>query len=795
VIQILALREFFSKKQNRKIKSEVWFDRGIRAESVEDIFAKGGAHFLAGKVDISERFNLYYTVADCLEEPGRKLKVQHHIPFDVDKIDIDEDNGEVNYDPLRALAHIVCDAIGVPYKDCNVLFSGGGIQILVGIETPIESVEYFDAHRRQYKAICDKINLRLMQAGMKGEADPSVWSPARLMRLPGTLNIKPGRPERKAHILNSTTKRNKYDIKIASGLPDIQVTEQISETILKAFPTPDVKAIMSECQFLAFAQIHPEKLSEPEWYSALSVTARFPEGRKFSHKLSEGHPAYSFNETEQKIEQSIQSSGPRTCANINAISGGKCAGCKHLNSGLKSPILIEGPDHVKTSKSGFHNVYVTKEGTVKIGKPDYNGLTRWFNREHRYVSIDTAKTIWTWNGKHFEEYSRDRVFRYAHEHFEPASSTTMRNEFFETMRLFNMQSVDWFTQSIEGKMNFQNGVLDVKSGVLTDHSTDIGFRSVLPCAFDSTAKAPRFLQFMDEVTMGRPSLQKIIQEYLGYIFANGDCKHQKILVLLGTGENGKSKLIDLIRALAGDQGFSSLSVKSMYSDQNRALMEGKLVNIAEENSRDSFRDTEFIKNMASGGFISVKRLYAQPYEYQNKTKLVMLCNEAPYTADLTHGFYRRLLMVPFDQIFSDEKGNKDPDILEKLLTELPGIFNWIMEGYRRLEKQNKFTDSKESNALLHKYKIDTDSILAWATDNLEFDEDGTRFVNRQELYNDYVQYCEQNGLKPYSSIRLNEYIRNMVIKKGKIPKEEKKRKDDVRFYAINHIKHLTLPQF
>jgi putative DNA primase/helicase len=794
VIQIFALREFFSKKKQKVVKAEVWFDKLLRATSVEEIFELGGNHYLKDTIEESERFNVYFTVCECLEEPGRKLKIQHHIPFDIDKLEL-PDTLTVDKEYLVRLAQVVTEAIGVPYDKVGVLFSGNGLQFFVGTNKPFDNVEYFDQVRFHYKAICDRINLRLMQANMKGEADPSVWSPARLMRLPGTHNIKKNKPARFSFILQKNIERLDFDLKIASGVPDVPTTEQISETILNAYPTPDVKTIMSECKFLQYSQTHPEKISEPEWYAALSVTARFPEGRKFSHKMSEGHPGYSFIETDQKIDQAIHSSGPRTCKHINAISGGKCAGCKHANTQLKSPILIEGADYVKTAKAGFHNFYVDSEGKIRKGKPDFEGLTKHFRREYRYKSVETAHTIWTYNAKHFEAFSKDRVLRYAQDHFEPKPSSSVRNEFFETMRLYDMVNVDWFSESIEGKMNFQNGVLDVKSGLLTDHSTEYGFRSVLPCAYDPKATAPRFLQFMDEVTLSRQGLKDVVQEFLGYIFANGDCKHQKLLVLLGTGENGKSKLVDLIRALAGNDGFSSLSVKSMYSDQNRALMEGKLVNIAEENSRDSFRDTEFIKNLASGGFISVKRLYAQPYEFQNKTKLVMLCNEAPTTADNTHGFYRRLILVPFDQIFSDQKGNKDPDILDKLLTELPGIFNWIMEGYRRLEKNNKFTNPKESEQLLNKYKTDTNSILAWMNDCIEFDDDTKRFVNRQELYNDYVQFCNMNGFKPRSSVSVYDSLRDFVLRKGKVALEEKKRIDGVRFYAINHIKHLTLQQF
>jgi P4 family phage/plasmid primase-like protien len=794
MIQILAIREFYSEKQKKQIKAEVWFDKGIRAPSVEAIFADPYSIF-ADKVLPSERWNMYYTVAECLEQKGRQLLKQHHIPFDIDKIEVTiKKDGTIDYEPLIFMAKIACEAIGVNYEECGILFSGGGVQIIVGTTNTITSDTYFDEVRHHFKAICDRITLRIMQAGLKGEADHSVWSPARLMRMPMTENRKPDRQPRQSHILNATIVRTDFDLRKASGLPDVPTHEQISSALADSFPTPDVKEVMHAdrgCKFLTWAANFPEKVSESEWYAQLSIVGRFPDGRKLAHKMSEGHPGYSYAEADQKITQALESSGPRTCKNINGVSGGKCQGCKHNGTKLVSPLLIEGEDHVKTAKQGFHNFFLGEDGKIKKGKPDIEGLQKWFRRENKYRSVMSASVIYLWNGTHYEEYEKDRLLQYAQEHFDPKPNKAIREEFFEFVRLQDMVKADWFADSIQGKMNFKNGVFDVKSGVLVPHSMEYGFRAVLPCDYDPNAKAPRFEQFIGEVTQNRESLIHILQEFLGYIFANDGCKYEKVLILLGTGSNGKSKFIELVRALASKQGFSSLSVKDMLNDQNRYLMEGKIVNIAEENSKDAFKETELIKNFASGGEIRVKRLYSQPYEYQNRTKLIMSCNKAPNSSDDTYGFYRRLLFVPFDADFTDELGNKDVNLLDKMLAELPGIFNWIMEGYLRLNKQAKFTQSDESKRALLKYQSDTNSIMAWANDYIEFEPTGQAHVNRQEIYNDYVSFCEQQKLMIQPANRVYDYLRLYVKQHKGSLKEQKLANGKTRYWTINHIKCLS----
>lgn len=792
MIQILALREFYSDKAKKEIKAEVWFDRGMRSPSVEEIFLDP-LKFIAKTTEPSERWNMYYTIAECLEERGRKLSSQHHIPFDIDKIRQDDELAP-NFPHLELVAKTACEAIGVSFDQCGVLFSGNGIQIIVGINTPIESTDYFDEARPHYKAICDRINLRLMQAKLDGEADPSVWSPARLMRYPETENRKPGRPVRRSKILQKNIVRTDFDLKKASGLPDVPKADQISSAIADSFPTPDVKTIMDAekgCKFLNWCQVNPEKVSETEWYAELSITARFPEGRKFSHQISKGHPKYSYEETEQKITQALDASGPRTCKNIYAVSGGKCVGCIHHNTKLLSPILIEGEGHVKTQKAGFYNFYTDPEsGKIKKGKPDYEGLQKWFAKDYKYKAIIDVGTVWIWKENHYVEMPRDLVLKYAHDHFDPPPITAMRQEFYQFVRMNELVPIEWFSKSIEGKMNFLNGVLDVKSGVLTPHSLDQGFRSVLPCNYTVSADAPRWKQFIEEVTLGRQSLIDLLQEYMGYIFGNGSCKHEKILMLSGEGSNGKSTFVNVLRALATKEGFSSLSIKDMNNEQNRYLMEGKLVNIAEENSKDSFKDTELIKNFASGGYIRVKKVYQPPYEYINRTKLVMLCNTLPNNTDNTHGFYRKLLLIPFD-LEVDESNKKDIDLLEKLKAELPGIINWVIEGYKRLEKQGKFSSSKEAESAMAKYQTDTDPLLAWAHDSIEYNPNYSEDINRQEIYDDYRSFCESNNLPQLSSNRVYKFLRSFVKKnKGRV-NEKKCREGDKRYWSINHIRLLS----
>jgi putative DNA primase/helicase len=68
---------------------------------------------------------------------------------------------------------------------------------------------------------------------------------------------------------------------------------------------------------------------------------------------------------------------------------------------------------------------------------------------------------------------------------------------------------------------------------------------------------------------------------------------------------------------------------------------------------------------------------------------VLLCNNIPCLADLSHGMRRRLMVIPFDRTFTDL--DKDPELFDRIVAnELPGVLNRALEGYGRLLVRGTF---------------------------------------------------------------------------------------------------------
>lgn len=768
MIQILGIRKFFSEEQNKKVTYEAFYEKGLRAASVEDIFLN--PEELIQELDPSERYNLYYTLSECLPEKGRKFLQQHHVMFDIDGIEVKEnEDGSPDMLHIEAIARTAIKTLGVLYEDTGVVYTGNGVQFIIGVTKPFDSKEDIDNTKIYYKECCRKIDLALSRAGLQGHADPVVWSPARLCRYPNTKNVKPNRKERMGRLLQGSIKRVDFSLERASGVPQIEMKDQISLTLLKTFPTADVEEIMHPergCKILYQALIDPNSVSEAEWYANMSITTRFPNGVAYTHNMSKGYDGYSFDETQSKIEQTLASPyGPRTCANMNIVSGGKCAGCKHFGTELISPVKIVGKDFIKTKETGFYYVIQNSKGT-ESKVPCYEDLIKYLRLQGDFMTIDHQGTHWRWNSTHWDEISRDYILKFAQDNFNPAPNNSFRNEFYQRVRLYDLRDRDFFHTSTQNKLNFKNGVFDLKNTQLVPHSTAFGFRHTLPMNYDPTAKCPNWDAFIDDVMLGREELKDIVQEFVGYLLCDAEYVHHKCLALLGSGSNGKSTFVKVIRALVGRDASSSVNVGDMNNPQNRYVMEGKLVNFAEENDpKRAFQDTSFIKNFTSGGDVMVKKLYSQPYEYRNTTKLIMLFNELPENTDTTLGFFRRFLLVPFDAEFSEENNNIDHDIEKKLFVELPGILNWAIEGYRRLLNNGRFTQKEVAKEALKKYAKESGNTVDMFLDQYIEVDYAAEGIQRQTLYDAYREFCDNTGIRfPETMQKMTKTIKKRILK-------------------------------
>jgi putative DNA primase/helicase len=767
MIQLLGLRSFIGRDGIEKT-SEVFFERNWRAQSVPELFNNLSKY--VEQIPKEERYNMFYTVAHCLEERGRKFESQEIIPIDIDDVDqsrIDE------------YVTLILRELDLNRDDVGIVYSGNGIHILIWIDLPFSKVEYFDEYRTYYKAICGRINQAMYMYGLQGQADPVVFGRGRLLRLPYTKNIKNG-AEKDCIVINANMKPVTVEWEKWADIPVVPEGGYIHPNAVKRLPPPDNKGVLEGCDFIKWASENQDRVNEPQWYAMLSIVSRLDDGRHLGHEFSKLHPNYNKDKTDLKITQAMEAAGPRTCDNINTLWDG-CGTCANYQK-CKSPIMIKSEDYLRTKDSGFYDISYAANGALKR-TPNYDDLVKYFDQCNYHVSMDDSGIVYIYDDGFWKECPKQRMHEFAELNFMPRPNNSMCVEFENKLKRTNLRNQEWFNP--QGYVNFKNCVLELETGKVLEHSSEFGFRYILPYDYEPTAVCPRFDKFLDEVMLKDEEMKRVICEFMGYSLSGIDpVIGQKALILYGNGSNGKSVLLEVFKMLAGKGNYSTVSMgNEINKETGRYALSGKLFNITEETPRDAMVDNTIFKALVSGGEVQARRLYCDAFDMKNYAKIIMACNALPNNYDDTNGMYRRLLIVPFKATFTEE--TKDVFLIDKLRDELSGIFNLAYSGYKSFVKTNgRFTRAEQIEAQLTEYKQESHPLSFFIEEDCNLETDG--FCTSMVLYTRYKTFSETTGMRPID-IRLFSKLMASYLHTV-YGKDMKSRRDNTRGFAGINLK-------
>jgi putative DNA primase/helicase len=310
-------------------------------------------------------------------------------------------------------------------------------------------------------------------------------------------------------------------------------------------------------------------------------------------------------------------------------------------------------------------------------------------------------------------------------------------------------------------VNFQNGTLHITNAqeIWRDHDKADGMTYSLPFGYDKKAICPAFDQYLDRVLPDR-ECQTVLMEFLGWIFLR-DLKLEKMLVLYGSGHNGKSVLCDIVNNLLGKVNISSMSLDSLKTPEKRLPLVGKLLNYGSEISGSL--STEAFKKASSGEALEFRRLYGDTFETTDYARLAFNANNLPAETEITDGFFRRFLIIPFDQKITMKE--RDPDLANKIsATELPGVMNRMLAGMRRLRISREFSQCRKADDCLKAYQLESDTVAQFLDDG-GWKSSETEHRSKGEFYQDYREYCISSGfhalgVKNFSSrLKTHHHIR------------------------------------
>lgn len=294
---------------------------------------------------------------------------------------------------------------------------------------------------------------------------------------------------------------------------------------------------------------------------------------------------------------------------------------------------------------------------------------------------------------------------------------------------------------------------------------------VLNYRYDPLASCPRFLAFLDKVLPDEPS-QDVMQEWFGYCLTK-DTSFRAMMILYGESGTGKSTLANILEAMIGPENRSAVPLECFWSRFAPQEMVGKLVNFCGDSGKIDRLAEGVVKRFTGGDTILVDRKYKQPVSLKMTAKIIVATNVFPEVQDVSEALWKRFIVVPMNVVIPDHEidlsllGSEKPDW--PLRRELPGIFNWAIEGLKRLYKQGGFTTSQQFVQAKHHVRIENCSVAQFVDERCEASS-GSEPTRR--FMHEYQCFCENQGLKARSSSQVGRILKKLM------PGVEKKRLGD-----------------
>ena len=299
-----------------------------------------------------------------------------------------------------------------------------------------------------------------------------------------------------------------------------------------------------------------------------------------------------------------------------------------------------------------------------------------------------------------------------------------------------------------------NGVLDLKSQQLLAVSPAIRVSKRCNVAFDAEATCPRFLRYLEEV-QPELSIRVFLQRFAGYCLT-GKVGEKMFLMLLGTGDNGKTILVEVISWLLGTYATKIETELLMEHKRNPqgaspdiVALKGMRFVFANETGEGQRLADARVKDLTGGDTLTGRIPYGKAaISFQPTHKLVIVGNHKPNISDTSSGMWSRVGLVSFDVVVPIEQ--RDRQLLQKLKVEGSGILNWMLEGYSAYQRQGLALPAKV-NAATQAYREEQDVVGEWRSEHCN---SGPGLVcTKDDAYKAYAYWARAAGSGVLSKTR------------------------------------------
>jgi len=314
----------------------------------------------------------------------------------------------------------------------------------------------------------------------------------------------------------------------------------------------------------------------------------------------------------------------------------------------------------------------------------------------------------------------------------------------------------------------QNGVVDLRDQTFRDARPEDLITKRAGAAYDPDAGCPLWLGFLDRIMGGTAEMIGYLRRLSGYCLT-GLTTERTLSIFVGSGANGKSTFLEVLRAVIGDYAIQTESA-TLMSIRGRSggvrndvarLVGARLVTSSE--SEEGARLAEsLVKSLTGGDAICARFLFKEHFEYHPSFKIIMATNARPEVRGHDQAVWDRLHVVRFPVSIPREE--RDQSLREKLLAERAGVLRWAVEGCGEWRREG-LRPPEEVVAATADFREDQDLLGQWIAQRCVTDLGPEVRTSSTALYEDFSSWLRVRGEEPVSHRVFGERLRG----KGFVP--------------------------
>ena len=287
-----------------------------------------------------------------------------------------------------------------------------------------------------------------------------------------------------------------------------------------------------------------------------------------------------------------------------------------------------------------------------------------------------------------------------------------------------------------------NGVVDLRTGTLREGRPEDRLTLRAGVAYEPTATAPRFEQFVSEIFDGDRERVTWLQKAIGYSLT-GLTAEQVWFLLYGTGANGKGTLTRLLGHALGDYAFnlpfSSFEARPGAIPNDLAALAGRRFVTASETNDGTRLNEARIKALTGEDTITARFLHGEFFSFVPVGKLWLSVNHRPVVRDQSHGFWRRVRLIPFERTFAIDQG-----LDATLRAEAAGVLAWAVRGCLRWHTEGLGDVPAAVRDAVAEYQAESDPLADFLAEHTARIDSAT--ARASALFDRYRQWADRNGL-------------------------------------------------